>query len=71
MAFQFTAKEATLIEVNITDAKGSFVKQIIYQEVKAGLNELYFSTEPLPRGIYFVEIISGNEKLSKNKFVKN
>ena len=70
LAFQFTIKEVSKIEVKITDSKGSFVKQLLYQDVKKGLNELYFSTEPLSKGVYFVEILNGKKILSKEKFVK-
>lgn len=71
LAFQFTAAEASTIAVNIYTETGHFVKQIAFQEVKKGLNELYFSTEPLIKGTYFVEILDGKTILSKNKFSKN
>lgn len=70
LAFQFTAAEATKIEVRIVDTKGSFMEKIVYQDVKKGLNELNFSTAPLPKGIYYVEILDGKTVLTKTKFMK-
>ncbi len=70
LAFQFYLEEASKIDVTIIDYKGDLVKNILYQDVKKGLNELYFSTKPLAKGIYFVEIKNGKEVLSKEKFLK-
>jgi len=70
MAFQFYLEEASKIDVTIIDDRGDLVKKILYQDVKQGLNELYFSTKPLAKGIYFVEIRNGKEVLSKEKFLK-
>ena len=70
IAFQFTATEATELEVRIVDSKGSFMEKILFQDVKKGLNELSFSTEPLAKGIYYVEILDGKTILKKTKFVK-
>lgn len=70
IAFQFTAAAATKIEVRIVDAKGAFMEKIVYQYVKKGLNELSFSTAPLAKGIYYVEILDGKTILTKTKFSK-
>ncbi|MFT4644471.1 MAG: hypothetical protein ACI8ZX_000874 [Planctomycetota bacterium] len=68
--FQFTLIEASSVQINITDYKGAFMKQLEFNLVKKGLNELSFSTEPLGSGIYFVEIKTGDTLLSKDKFVR-
>jgi len=71
LAFQFISPNEDFIKVEIFDLKGSFVQTIAHQEVKKGLNELYFSTQPLPKGNYYVKISDSNNKiLSKQKFIK-
>ena len=60
-----------IINVEIFDLKGSFMKTIALQKVKKGLNELNFSTEPLANGSYYVRVIDGSNKvLAKEKFIK-
>lgn len=70
LAFQFTLEEVSSVQINITDFKGSLMKQFIFNQVKKGLNELSFSTEPLANGIYFIQVGTGETLLSKEKFVK-
>lgn len=70
LGFQFTLTEASPVEVKITDYKGSLMKEFIFTQVKKGLNEFSFSTEPLVDGIYFVKISTEGKVLSKKKFAK-
>lgn len=71
LAFQFVAEKDGIINVEIFDLKGSFMKTIALQKVKKGLNELNFSTEPLANGSYYVRVIDGSNKvLAKEKFIK-
>ena len=71
LAFQFEATKQTEIYVDIYNTKGSFIKRIANQNIKKGLNEISFSTEPLLKGNYYLKISDNNNKtLFKEKFVK-
>lgn len=70
LSFQFLLDEASPVQVSIIDYKGSLMKNLAFTQVKKGLNELSFSTEPLGDGVYYVKIMSGGEVLSKEKFIK-
>ena len=58
------------VTANIVDVLGKQVNSVNFGTLGSGDHNLQLSTENLSSGIYFVEILSGNEKVSK-KIVVN
>jgi len=54
-------KQAALVNLVVLDMIGNKVKNTQH-EIKAGTQTLHFNTDKLTQGVYFVNIITGEEK---------
>lgn len=70
MHVQFQIPETTVVSINIYNMKGDLVKKLVSDKIKAGVNTLDFSTDPLPSGQYILNISSNNWVFYKESFIK-
>ncbi|PHI19274.1 hypothetical protein CEQ90_13760 [Lewinellaceae bacterium SD302] len=64
----FTLEERTELEFYVVNAAGQVVRQLARHSIKAGVNELSFSTRYLPSGSYYF-VVQGNGDLHSEPFV--
>lgn len=69
-AVQFEIDEQSKIEASVFDTKGNLVDDVLNLEAKPGVNELVFSLEPLPSGVYIVKVKANGKQIIKEKVVK-
>lgn len=67
----FQLENEAMISISLYDSRGKLIKHLLEDQAKAGRNIFTFSTQPLARGNYFLEITSGGSKILTEKFVKN
>lgn len=71
IVLQFNLDEESLIKVELYDNNGRLVKILKEQKVKAGLNELTFSLNPLAAGQYSVVLFKNGTKMETHKILKS
>jgi hypothetical protein len=68
LRISFTADKEQYYNFSIYDLQGRLVADLLNEKAEEGKNEFSFSTTPLKKGIYFLNISSGQETISR-KFV--
>jgi len=71
IAIQFNLDAESLIKVELYDNNGRLVKVLREQMVKAGLNELTFSLNPLSAGQYSIVLVNNGTKMETHKILKS
>lgn len=66
---EFTMNKKELITVELGSVDGKYLKTILVDWGKPGLNQLRIETDSLPDGMYFVNLKSNGEIIKTHKFV--
>lgn len=66
---EFEQNEFRLTQIALYDAQGKLLKTFISDHLRPGVQQFTFSTEPLPNGIYFLNVVSGNQPLVSKRIV--
>lgn len=67
---EFDLDMATTVEATLYSAEGKKLKTLYKDFTKKGNNVFSFSTQPLTKGIYFIEISGGNQSLVRKQIIK-
>lgn len=65
ITIDFELKKSSHFDIKLYDSKGQFIKSLISQKIKAGLNQLIFSPASLHSGTYFISIESKSSTWKK------
>ncbi|HEY0031320.1 MAG TPA: T9SS type A sorting domain-containing protein [Bacteroidia bacterium] len=71
MNISVSLEKPEYLSFEIYDITGKFVKVLLRDKVKAGINNFSFSTSPLSNGIYLLKVTSGSKEILTHKFIKN
>jgi hypothetical protein len=67
---EFRIEKPENLNFNLYDLQGKLVKKILNEHTKKGMNNFSFTINPLPAGIYILQIESKDQLISSQKIIK-
>jgi Secretion system C-terminal sorting domain len=66
---EIVTKETKDININLVDAQGKLIKELLKTNIVTGKNTFQFNTASLANGTYFVNITDGNETIETKQLI--
>jgi len=67
---EFNLEKPENLNFNLYDLQGKLVKKILNEHTKKGMNNFSFNVNPLPAGIYLLQIESKDQLIASQKIIK-
>lgn len=67
---EFDLEEEVFGEITLLDAQGRVVELFLRDRLRSGLNRFIFSAEPLPAGLYLLQVKADGDVLATKKVIK-